>query len=236
MATYDAGIVTAYGAAVRGGYTGTYEEFCAQQANYAQNAAAVEQAKQDAQAAAQDASESAETLSESVAQIATNTQDISSLKEDFDDLDDRVTALEEGGSGSGLTDDIKQAILQISRKVAYIDAQGQTYYNALYNALYPPADLISISAVYTQSGTVYDSDTLDSLKDDLVVTARMSDKTTRTVTEYILSGTLSEGTSTVTVTYGGKFTTFNVIVTKYIPYTYYDYLKVTVLHSLTLVC
>ena len=79
---YNAGIVTAYGAAVRGGYTGTYEEFCAQQANYAQNAAAVEQAKQDAQAAAQDATESAETLSESVAQIATNTQDISGLKED----------------------------------------------------------------------------------------------------------------------------------------------------------
>ena len=29
--TYSAGIVTAYGAAVRGGYTGTYEEFCAEQ-------------------------------------------------------------------------------------------------------------------------------------------------------------------------------------------------------------
>lgn len=49
MATYDAGIVTAYGAAVRGGYTGTYEEFCAQQANYAASAAAVEQAKEDVQ-------------------------------------------------------------------------------------------------------------------------------------------------------------------------------------------
>lgn len=36
--TYSAGIVTAYGAAVRGGYTGTYEEFCAEQASFAENA------------------------------------------------------------------------------------------------------------------------------------------------------------------------------------------------------
>ena len=45
--TYSAGVVTAYGAAVRGGYTGTYEEFCAEQAEFAENAAAVAQAKSD---------------------------------------------------------------------------------------------------------------------------------------------------------------------------------------------
>lgn len=33
--TYSAGIATAYGAAVRGGYTGTYEEWCALMADYA---------------------------------------------------------------------------------------------------------------------------------------------------------------------------------------------------------
>jgi len=43
--TYSAGIVTAYGAAKRAGYQGTYEDFCRQQAGYAENAAAVEQAK-----------------------------------------------------------------------------------------------------------------------------------------------------------------------------------------------
>ena len=48
----DAGIVSAYGAAVRGGYTGTYDEFCQQQATYAETAAAVQQAKVDAEAAA----------------------------------------------------------------------------------------------------------------------------------------------------------------------------------------
>lgn len=39
--TYTAGIVTAYGAAKEAGYTGTYEEFCEQQAGFAENAAQV---------------------------------------------------------------------------------------------------------------------------------------------------------------------------------------------------
>ena len=57
----DAGIVTAYGAAVRGGYTGTYEEFCRQQANYAEYAQDVEEAKEAAQEAAGTAQTAAET-------------------------------------------------------------------------------------------------------------------------------------------------------------------------------
>lgn len=76
-----------------------------------------------------------------------------------------------------------------------------------------PVELSSITAVYTQSGTVYTSDTLDSLKSDLVVIANYSDSSTRTVTDYTLSGTLAAGTSTITVTYGGKTTTFSVTVT-----------------------
>lgn len=74
------------------------------------------------------------------------------------------------------------------------------------------AELVSISAVYTQSGTVYDTDSLDDLKDDLVVTATYSDSSTETITTYTLSGTLTVGTSTITVSYGGKTDTFNVAV------------------------
>lgn len=85
--------------------------------------------------------------------------------------------------------------------------------------------LTGITATYTQSGTVYDTDTLDSLKSDLVVTANYSDGTSTTVTDYTLSGTLTEGTSTVTVSYGGKTATFNVTVTEAPPYTFYDYLQ-----------
>ena len=118
-----------------------------------------------------------------------------------------------GVSGSGLTNDIKVALLECFEKVAWIDENGQDYYDALEAALNPPANLVSISAVYTQSGTVYDTASLDTLKPDLVVTAHYVDSSTATVTSYTLSGTLTAGTSTITVSYGGKTTTFNVTVT-----------------------
>lgn len=83
----------------------------------------------------------------------------------------------------------------------------------------------SITAVYTQSGTVYDTDSLDSLKADLVVTANYSGGTSETVpsSNYTLSGTLAEGTSTITVTYAGLTDTFDVTVTS-TRYTFYDYI------------
>lgn len=234
--------------------------------------------------------------------------EISNLKSELGDLSDLettaktdlVSAINEvaqSGGGSGLTNDIKQALLQIATKVAYIDNDGRNYYYDLRNALYPPkpataitlntdtlsfselntaqqltatlvpidtsdiviwtssddtvasvnsygvvtalgygsatitatagnvsdtcsvsvvqASLVSISAVYTQSGTVYDTDSVDSLKTDLVVTALYDNQTTATVpsTDYTLSGTLTAGTSTVTVTYENKTTTFTVTVT-----------------------
>lgn len=128
-------------------------------------------------------------------------------------------AIGSGGSGSGLSDEAKQALLACFAKVAWIDEHGQDYIDALQAALYPAANLVSISAVYTQTGTVYDTDTLDSLKANLVVTATYDDYSTQTITAYTLSGTLAEGTSTITVSYSGKTTTFNVTVTEYVPLT-----------------
>lgn len=118
-----------------------------------------------------------------------------------------------GSGGEGLSADLKAALDQLAQKMAYIDDDGQDYYNALHSALYPPANLSYISCVYTQSGTVYDTDSLNSLKSDLVVTAHYDNSTSQVVTNYTLSGTLAEGTSTITVAYGGKTTTFNVTVT-----------------------
>lgn len=215
------------------------------------------------------------------------------LQGQIDALDTRVDALEAGqGGGSGLTDDVKNALLQIAQKVAYIDAHGQDYYDDLYDALYNDTtrsvllvlshvsssntqstvevgdsytttltastnytlnsvsvtmggvDITStayssgtvsipsvtgnivitatavlaaqsITATYTQSGTVYDTDSLDSLKTDLVVTANYAGGTSETVpaSDYTLSGTLTEGTSTITVSYAGLTTTFSVTVT-----------------------
>jgi hypothetical protein len=77
------------------------------------------------------------------------------------------------------------------------------------------ASLTGITANYTQSGTVYNTDTLDSLKSDLVVTANYSDSTTVTLSDsdYTLSGTLEVGTSTIVVSYADKTASFNVTVT-----------------------
>ena len=117
------------------------------------------------------------------------------------------------GSLSPLSPAVKAALLQIAEKVAYIDEHGEDYYDALDAALSAKA-LLSITAVYTQSGTVYDTDSLDSLKADLVVTAYYDDGTSAVVSSgYTLSGTLEVGTSTITVTYEEKTATFNVTVT-----------------------
>lgn len=142
-----------------------------------------------------------------------------------------VADLKSAISGGGLTPAIKVALLQLAEKVAYIDGQGQDYYQDLYDALYPPAELVSISAVFTQGQTVvYDTDSLDSLKPMLVVTATYSDSSTQTVpsTDYTLSGTLTVGTSTITVSYEGHTDTFTVTVSA-VPlptgYTAYDFVK-----------
>lgn len=110
--------------------------------------------------------------------------------------------------------DFVTALLQLASKVAYVDDGGETYYAALESALTHRV-LSSISADYTQSGTVLDTDSLDSLKSDLIVTAHYSDSSTAIVASsvYTLSGTLEAGTSTITVSYGGKTDTFSVIVT-----------------------
>lgn len=89
------------------------------------------------------------------------------------------------------------------------------------------AVLTSIEATYTQSGAVYENDTLDSLREDLVVVAYYDDSSTREIQLYTLSGTLEVGTSAILVEFGGKTDTFNVSVDYGVPegYTRYDYVK-----------
>ena len=118
--------------------------------------------------------------------------------------------------GGVLSEDFKTALENlVSHILLWDDGDGAEYVQALHDAMNPPANLTSISAVYTQSGTVFNVDTLDSLKSDLVVTAHYSNLTTRTVTGYSLSGSLTVGTSTITVSYQGKTTTFNVTVSDF---------------------
>lgn len=122
-----------------------------------------------------------------------------------------------GPSGGNVTDAVKLALLRIANNVWYDeDGKSAAYVKALEDALFPPANLASIAAVYTQSGDVYDTDDLDSLKADLVVTATMTGGTTKTVAaaNYFLDGKMKPGTQTITVSYGGQTTTFDVLVTR----------------------
>lgn len=195
--------------------------------------------------------------------------------------------------GAGISNEIKEALLNCFQNVAWANTSGQTYYNALRTAMYTAtgiilsnyslaigvigdtakiyastipagADIIwssndtsvatvsnsgvvtavnygsaiisavsgntsascnivitqkeiaSITAIYTQSGPVYDNTPLDSLKTDLVVTATFTDTTQSVIpsTGYSLTGELSVGTSNITVSYGGQTTTFAVTVTE----------------------
>lgn len=128
------------------------------------------------------------------------------------DVDVRVNVVPVSTTVVGISDDIKQALLNCFQHVAWKYVDGDVYYDALDAALNAKV-LLSITAVYTQSGTVYDTNSLDSLKADLVVTANYDDSTTADVTSACtLSGTLTEGTSTITVAYQGQTATFTVTV------------------------
>lgn len=75
--------------------------------------------------------------------------------------------------------------------------------------------LVSIDAVFTQGDTIITTDfALSQLRDMLAVTGTYSDGSTKPVTAYSLSGTLTEGTSTITVNYSGKTDTFDVEVSR----------------------
>ena len=68
--------------------------------------------------------------------------------------------------------------------------------------------LTSISATYT-GGDVAVGTALTALT-GITVTGTYSDGSTATITGYTLSGTIAEGSNTITVSYGGKTTTFTV--------------------------
>lgn len=134
-----------------------------------------------------------------------------------EDIQDAVDAyLDDHPALTGMfTNAAKSALIALLEKVAYIDGNGQQYLNELITNL--AATVTSISAVFTQGAAViYDTDSLDTLEQYLVVTASYSDGTSSVVSGYTLSGTLTAGTSTITATYGGQSDTFTVTVTDYL--------------------
>ena len=115
---------------------------------------------------------------------------------------------------SGISDTVKASLLNLLTHVAYTDEDGQNYYDELEAALYSKI-VMSISANFIQgSVVVYDTDSLDMLRPMLIVTVTYDDSSTNEVSTYTLLGELTAGTSTITVTYGGKSATFTVTVTQ----------------------
>lgn len=136
------------------------------------------------------------------------------IEDQATDFQAQIDELEETIEESGVAvNSFRAALLNCFDHVAWIDDNGQTYRNALYDALYNAPT--SINAVFVQGGaTIYNNDSLDVLRQYLVVTANYEDGTTRTVSDYTLSGTLAVGTSTITAAFGGKTDTFTVTVTQ----------------------
>lgn len=128
------------------------------------------------------------------------------VREQISDLKSQITQLE------AIPHEVKVAMDNLFAKVAFFTSDPSSDYTT-FHAWVSAIDLLSITAVFNQGDNViYNTDSLDSLKQYLTVTANYSDGTSGVINAYTLSGELVEGTSAITVTYDGKTTTFNATV------------------------
>lgn len=126
--TYNAGVVTAYGAAVRGGYTGTYEQWCADMAQLGDNVAEVREK-------AEQVDQTAQTFTEQTVPNA--------IKDVEDKGTEQTAAVEEAGTAQ-----IQQVNEAGTQKVSDVTTAGA---NALSDI--NTAKASAIVAVQTESTT-----------------------------------------------------------------------------------
>ncbi len=101
--------------------------------------------------------------------------------------------------------------LSEGESVLTVTYKGQTTTVTVNVAAATPTGIV---AMYAQGeDIVYETASLDDLKNSLLVKQTFSDGTEATVTEYTLSGALTVGESAITVTYGNYTATFTVDVT-----------------------
>lgn len=175
---------------------------------------AAEAAKDEAQDIVDDAAADIQAAGAAQVQVvqAKGTEVLNSIPADYTELSGDVSGLK-SAINQLFTGSMKQAILDLFAKCAYVDDSGQDYIDALSGLFFP--GVASISAVFTQPSTdIFPSDDLSSLKNHLVVTATMTDESTQIISAngYTLSGSLTGGKSTITVGYAGKTTTFDCYV------------------------
>ena len=140
---------------------------------------------------------------------------VGSLKEDIEQLKQNGT-----GTGTGLSTEAIDKLEEVGNYLAYTTADGGSKWTELISILRNGSSgdsggtevtISSISATYT-GGDVEEGTALSDLT-GITVIATYSDGSTATVTGYTLSGEIAEGENTITVSYGGKTTTFTVIGT-----------------------
>lgn len=144
---------------------------------------------------------------------------VGALIGDIDDLEtidktDLVSAINEASKsgGGGITETQKELIVTILRNALYSSDQSENI-DALEEAFANPVSYITAS-IYLHGNTIYTDDTLDTLRQYLTVIAYFEDGTNQAVTGYTLSGTLTAGTSVITITYKDATTTVNVPVSQ----------------------
>lgn len=105
---------------------------------------------------------------------------------------------------SAADNNIQQIRNYIRDRQAYVDAE----FAAMEGSGETEKLLTSISTTYSGGDVV--AGTAVTALNGIVVTAHYFDGSTATVTGYTLSGTIAEGSNTITVSYGGMTTTFTV--------------------------
>jgi hypothetical protein len=106
----------------------------------------------------------------------------------------------------------RTTIIQLLKKAVYKDDDVEDLLEELEESLLFK-DVTYITANFSQPiEEIYPGQDLSILRQYLVVNAYYNDSTSSVVASYSLSGTLTSGTSVITVLYGGKSTTFTVLV------------------------
>lgn len=121
------------------------------------------------------------------------------------------TVFDIGGSGGeGMSDAVKAALLGVARAATYSD-DGHAL-GVLENALFPVSGVSAMAVSVAQSYMIYDTDSLDALRDILTVTATINEAQT-VVSDYAIGGDLVSGQSEIAVYYGGQTATATITVT-----------------------
>ena len=114
---------------------------------------------------------------------------------------------------AGLSENVKAALLTCFRHVAWTDEHGQNYYDALESALYADQYPKITATLNSGTNTIYTDDDISSLKQYLTVkyyADRSSAGQIISANDYTLTGTLTEGTSTMFVAYNNLTTVFTI--------------------------